>query len=347
MTTLAPSPIIDRLEVALGIQADEGPLAGSRRWGSKSGGKTLLVHAGIPTFRGRPEALFSVEEVARAAVHLGRSSPPAERVIVKLDDAGWSAGLGNAVIDCRALLDGADLAAAVETVMQPWDEFRAEIARSGAIVEEYVAGASSSPSGQGEIDGAGTVTVRATHEQALDAGHFLGCEYPARPEFREEIAGVVGHIGDALAREGVRGTFGVDLVGYPDGRLLATEVNVRKLAPSHVMAYVESAVRDRLSPSGRLRRSGSMLAYVHRRLFQPESLEGLSVAAVVAGLRERGLLWDAVARSGALLHILGGLSTCGYVETTSVAPSPDEAGRLDSRVRAALLEGSFRDRREA
>jgi L-propargylglycine--L-glutamate ligase len=336
LTTIAPSPVIDRLEASLGVRADEGPLGPARRWGSKSGGKALFAATGVPTFRGRPEALFSVDDVTAAALRLARASPPAERVVVKLDDVGWSAGVGNAVVNCGELLRTGSLGAAIETAMQPWDRLEVEIAQAGAIVEEYLVGGSSSPSGQGEIDGSGAVSVRATHEQSLDGGHYLGCTYPSRPEFRHRITGVVRRIGDALADEGIRGTFGVDFVGYDDGRLLATEVNVRKLGASHVMAYVEAAVRDRLDPSGGLQTSGRPLSYVHRRVYRPDSLAGLAVATAVARLRRRDLLWKADTGPGALLHILGGLASCGYVETTSVASSPDEALALDAEVQAAL-----------
>ena len=338
LVNVSASPEMERLEAALGIQAEEGPLTLARRWGSKSGSKRLFAQAQVPSFRGRPDALFSVEDVTDEVNRLDRATPPATHVVLKLDDVGWSAGLGNVVIDCAELVRTGSLAEAVESIMQPWARFESEIRKGGAIVEEFVAGASSSPSGQGTVDTAGAVSVRATHEQIVEHGHYLGCTYPCREQFREQIAAVVGRIGQALAGMGVHGTFGVDFVGYEDGRLLAAEVNVRKLAPTHVMTYVEAAVGDRLGPSGDLERSGKPIAYVHRRLFRPDALAGLTVARAVAALARRRLLWDPNQGAGVMLHILGALPACGYVETTSVAPSSREARDLDVLVEMALLQ---------
>ncbi len=342
LVNVSASPEMERLEAALGIQAEEGPLTLARRWGSKSGSKRLFAEAQVPSFRGRLDAQFSVDDVTAEANRLARATPPATSVVVKLDDVGWSAGLGNVVIDCAELLRTGSLAEAVETIMQPWERFESEIRQGGAIVEEFVPGASSSPSGQGTIDKAGAVSVRATHEQTVEHGHYLGCTYPCREQFRDQIAAVVARIGQALSKVGVHGTFGVDFVGYPDGRLLAAEVNVRKLAPTHVMTYVEAAVGDRLGPTGTLERSGRPIAYVHRRLFRPDALAGLTVARAVAALSRRRLLWDPDQGAGAMLHILSALPACGYVETTSVAPSLREARELHGLVEVALLEEAQR-----
>jgi L-propargylglycine--L-glutamate ligase len=335
LVNFTPSAEMEDLATRLGAVVEEGPWRPAEQWGSKSGSKTAFRLSGIAACRGSSTPWFSVASVRDAALRLATTAPRPAQVVVKLDHASWSGGVGNAVIDCRLLLEGGDLAGAVHKVLQPWDAFVRRIPTDGAIVEEYVP-SSSSPSGQGTIDAAGVVTVRGSHQQILRHGEYVGCIFPAPENLRDRIGDAVFQVGKTLAQSGVRGTFGVDFLALETGELFAAEINVRKLGPTHVSSYVETVVGDRLRLDGTLERSGTPIAYVNRRRpGHPEWL-GVSPATARAALKAQGLLFDRATRSGAILHILGALPTCGFVETTCVAPSVDEARAVDAQVTAVL-----------
>ena len=337
LMNFAPSPADERLAERLGLPVMEGPFAASQRWGGKSGSKQIFAASGIPCPRGELGTLHTVDDIGRAAMALAGTTSPARRVIVKLDDASWGDAIGNAVIDCDRIDDLGDLAGAVDTIHQPWDDFVHEVARSGAIVEEYLEDVACSPSGQGFVDADGRVSVSGTHEQITVDGQYLGCRFPGRPDFVSRVRAAVVEVGGALHARGVRGTFGVDFVGLRGGDLLATEINVRKIGPSHALAYARAVSRDDGGPGH----------YVHRRFYEPLELAALDPDAAVQALRDSGLLYDSETREGALLHILGALRTCGYVEITSIAQTQAAAEAVDRRVQAALLENARRRRRRA
>lgn len=267
-------------------------------------------------------------DVTRSAKALATAAQPARRVIVKLNDASWGDAIGNAVVDCAKLRLSGDLSPSVEVMLQPWDDFAGEIAAGGAIVEEYLDDVVCSPSGQGYIHHDGSTTVSSTHEQITVDGQYLGCSFPGHLDFAPRVRAAVAEVGRTLQGYGVRGTFGVDFVGLANNDLLATEINVRKVGPSHAWAYARSV------------RGAELSHYVHRRFYEPSILIYLDPHSAVMALKERRLLYDRDTGQGALLHILGAVRTCGYVEMTCLADRPGDAERLDRRVQDALREAA-------
>ena len=340
LINVAPSGEIEELGAALGVEVEEGPPGPAGDWGSKAGNKQLLSAAGVPTVRTGDQVLRSVKEVVSEAIRLASHSTGPARALVKLNHPGWSAGMGNALIDCDKLAEGASLEGCLTALRIPWPVFESEIIRSGAVVEEFATGVTSSPSGQGTIGRDGTVTLRAVHQQLLDGGHFLGSTYPCRERLQNRIAGAMDRIGRALADKGVRGTFGVDFVEVESGRLIAVEINIRKLGTNHVMSYVEAATGDKLAPFGHLERSGRPISYVHRRLFRPAELTGLAISKAIEAVRGAGVLWSRERGEGTVLHILGALPACGYVEMVTIAEHLERAHELDRRAEQALIRRS-------
>lgn len=324
LAVFAAATGLEELGAALGVSPSEGPYERTLRWGSKSGSRTAFRGSGVAMPRGGVEVLRNVDDVLRAATALARLDPPPERVVVKLDSPSWANGIGNAVLDSRTLLETRDLERSVEVLLQSWEDFVKEILRDGAIVEEFLGDVVCSPSGQGVVDDGGRARVTSTHEQIVASGQYLGCRFPAGEEFRGRISDAVLRVGDFLGSNGMRGAFGVDFVGLADGRLLAVEVNARKVAPSHVVSHVESATGARVGDDGTLTAGRERLCYAHRRLSAPE-LARLSAGEVITALRDHGLLYDHATRRGVLLHILGALRPCGYVEATWVDTDPDRA----------------------
>ncbi len=342
LVNFASSANSDRLAKELGLPLEEGPFELSRHWGDKASGRALFAAEGIPAPRGESHLLTTMEEVVEAAMALVTGPQAADRVVVKLNDAGWGDGLGNVVFDGKRLRDTHDLFSSVESMLQGWPNIVREVAAGGAIVEEYYLNRTRSPSGQARIDRDGTVHVVSTHEQYTVADQYLGCDFPADDDLRPGMHDALVKVGRRLAESGVRGTFGVDFIGLDDGALLATEINLRKVGPSHAVAYAEAVVGSRVGPDGNLRFDGRPVYFSHRRIYQPERLRGLDPEAALQALAGEGLLYDHRTGTGAVLHILGGLAPVGYTESTCFGSTPAEATQLGERVLATLVRAAAR-----
>lgn len=335
LVNFSPSEEVEELAGRIGAAIEEGPSLPARYWGSKSGSKAAFTASGVRTCRGAMTPLYSLDAVCDAALELAETSPPIAHLLVKLDSARWSGGVGNALVNCDRLRHSRQLHWAVDEILQPWESFVRHLPVDGAIVEEYVRGCSS-PSGQAVIDPDGVTIVRASHEQVVVDGQYQGCVFPVPEGLRPGIDDALRKVGSTLARAGVRGTFGIDFLALESGEVIGTEINVRKLGPSHALRSVEGALGDRLMPDGRLQSSGASIAYVHRRRHHHDAWHGVRPAAAISVLRERRLLLDRATRTGAILHILEALPACGYLETTCVGGSRTEAELVDSEVTAAL-----------
>lgn len=332
LVNFAASPGTDTLGATLGVPAEQSPHDLSVQWGGKRGGKEVLRRSGVPTPAGSHQNLHSLDEVLEACRRLGDGPAPAPLVAVKLDDAKWGAAVGTIVLDREKTLATGDPGQCVVRSQQAWPAFLAEVEREGAIVEQYLENVTSSPSGQAFIDDAGTVHVVSTQDQLLESDRYLGFVLPAPEEFAGEITRHVTAVGGALAELGIRGTFGVDFIALPDGTLSAVEINLRKVGPSHVVAHLRDVVGSGPDPLS----VHPDVHLLHRRVHEPAVLAALTPAGVVDTLRSRGLLFDHARGTGVLLHMLGAIATTGYVETTAVATSREQALTLDRELREAL-----------
>jgi hypothetical protein len=92
-----------------------------------------------------------------------------------------------------------------------------------------------------------------------------------------------------------------------------------------VVKYVEAMVGAKIGQDGTLYRGGTPVHYVNGRMHDPGALGGLRGDTVVDHLREEGLLYRHDTGEGLILHCLGALSECGYLELTSIAASETAA----------------------
>jgi hypothetical protein len=337
LVNFSGSQATDDLAVRLGIPVEEGPAAMADRWGTKAASKTVFRQAGVPCPAGTLDVVRTVEAATRAAVALATAPSAPARVIVRLDATDWASGLGNAVVRSSTLRDGGDLRTSVESLAQSWNAYCHELALCGAIVEEYIEGATSAPSTQGRIARDGTVEILAAHEQILVDGAYRGVRFPVPPAIAATLTSATKRIGDTLAGHGVRGSFGTDFM-VAGSRAVATEINLRKVGPTHVIKAV-SALAD-ARPARPKASLGAPVAYVHRRLFHPHVLTSLTAPRALDVLLQAGLLYAPARRAGALLHIMGALRPAGFVETTCVASNLEEADQLDAAVELALLDAA-------
>jgi L-propargylglycine--L-glutamate ligase len=337
ITNFAASPQALEIASAVGAALDEPSPQLSSRWGGKFGSREILSQSGIAMPRGDSRLLKDEASIVGAIRRLVSGDRPARQAIVKLEDPSWASAIGNALVDCERLVRTGDLQGSIKLLRQPWDDFTQEIIRGGAIVEEYIQDATSSPSGFGKVVSDNTVKVLATHDQILSSGEYEGCRFPAAEKWRAEITQAIFRVGHTLSKLGVIGTFGIDFIASASDGLLAVEVNLRKVGPSHVLNYVESLTGSSVDGNGTLRRNGSSVYYVHRRVFRPEILRGEHPQVLVERLQRANLLYDQETGEGAILHMLGALFECGYVELTSVATSEEMAAIISEAVLAVIL----------
>ena len=76
--------------------------------------------------------------------------------------------------------------------------------------------------------------------------------------------------------------------------------------------------------------------YVATDNLKSERLLGLSAARVITAIDQAGLGYDAKARAGATLHLLGAVPGYGKMGTTCIGRSPQEADELYREVVAAI-----------
>ncbi|MEV4340078.1 L-propargylglycine--L-glutamate ligase BesA [Streptomyces sp. NPDC049590] len=338
------SEALDELARRIGAGLDEGHASLAARWGSKAGSKEILLRASVPVPGGGAEALRDEAEVAAAIRRLAGGPDRPRHVLVKVSASTWAASVGNMLVDCEEYARTGDLLGSAEVLRMSAAEFHRELADEGVIVEEFLEGVTSSPSGQGYVAADGTVKVLACHDQVLSQGQYWGCRYPAEERWRPAITDAVARTGAVLASLGHRGSFGVDFVIARGRGPLAVEINLRKVGPSHVLRYAEALVGRDVGEDGRLRRpDGQAMCYVHGRILDPAALGRLDPRSAVARLRAEDLLYRRDRGEGVALHVLGALKTCGFVELTALAPTFEGAERYTEAARAALLRPAAAD----
>ena len=338
------TPVEGRLADALDLPVF-GAAPALATLGSKTGSRRVARRAGVGVLPGR-EDLRSVGQV-RAAIDVlvGRDRPPTA-VVVKLND-GFS-GQGNAIIE----LDGADgpleewkttFCAAEES----WPTFSAKIEAGGAIVEELVRQEGMvSPSVQLRIAPAGSFEVVSTHDQILggpDNQVYLGCRFPASPEYRLLIQDAALRVAEVLAAEGVIGSFGIDFVVVPVGgghEVCLSEINLRMGGTTHPFWMARLALGATYDAgSGELRAGGRAKSYMATDNLKSHHLVGRTPREVIASVDAAGLGFDPERGAGATLHLLGAVPEFGKMGVTCVADSPEEAAELYREV-VALTTGT-------
>ncbi|MEA2704421.1 MAG: hypothetical protein QOD63_2366 [Actinomycetota bacterium] len=332
------TPAETGLAAALGI-----PLLGPRpelvRLGSKSGSRQVAARAGVRYLPGA-EDLFSVKAVGAAIADLEAVRPEADAVVVKLNN-GFS-GQGNAIIELGGLAE--PLPASATTFCageESWESFEAKIEAEGAIVEEVVRGEGlRSPSAQLQISADGTIDLLSTHDQILGGPHnhvYVGCRFPARPDYRLTIQREALKVAEVLAEEGVVGAFGIDFLVTGDGAVSLSEINLRMGGTTHPFWMARLATGGDYDPStGELRVGGGTRCYMATDNLKSPRLVGRTPAEVIATVDGSGLAFDPATATGVTLHLLGALPGAGKMGVTCIAETTEQADRMYQDVLTAL-----------
>lgn len=324
------TPVEHELAEALGVRID-GPRPELAVLGSKSGARKAARRAGVGVLPGA-EDLFSVEEVAAAVAALAAGPAASGAVVIKLNDC--FSGLGNVVLAVDGLAEPLPTSKSVFcSATETWPSYVAKMAAQGAVVETLLRDPGvRSPSVQLRISPAGAVEILSTHDQILGGPEnhmYLGCRFPAHPDYRLAIQGAALRVGEVLAGDGVVGSFGIDFLVAGDDVYLS-EINLRLGGTTHPfwMARLATDACYDLA-RGELRRpEGDTRCYVASDNLKSDRLPGRRPAEVISLVDRSGLAYDPASGTGIALHLLGAVPAAGKFGATCIDRSPERADDL-------------------
>jgi hypothetical protein len=324
--------------------------------GSKTGCRRMFAEAGIPHPLG-VEDLHTLDELTDALLGMRASRPSVDSAIVKLNEG--VSGAGNAVVRLAGLpAPGAgDEPAAVrarleamelESPTTPLDAYLAKLAEGGGIVEERITGEElRSPSVQLRVLPGGQVELLSTHDQLLGGASgqsYLGCRFPAAPEYARLITAHAETIGHRLAQEGALGRFAVDFVVVrgADGQwtAYAIELNLRKGGTTHPFLTLQFLTDGRYDPGTALFLTprGHEKHLVATDHLESDRLCGLAPADLFDIVARHGLHFDQSRQVGIVFHMISCLTEHGRVGLTAVGDSAEEADRRYRAAERILME---------
>ncbi|GCD88249.1 peptide ligase PGM1-related protein [Nocardioides sp. LS1] len=324
--------------------------------GSKSGCRRMFAEIGVPHPLG-VEDLRTFDDLADAVVTLRAERPAMDSVIVKLNEG--VSGAGNAVVrlgglpapgaaDERAEVVQRLHAMELESPDTPLDVYLAKLAEGAGIVEERIVGAElRSPSVQLRVLPGGEVELLSTHDQLLGGASgqsYLGCVFPAAPEYARTITRHAESIGHRLAQGGALGRFAVDFVVVRsvtgEWTAYAIELNLRKGGTTHPFLTLQFLTDGRYDPGTALFLTprGHEKHLVATDHLESEELCGLVPADLFDIVARHGLHFDPSRQVGIVFHMISCLTEHGRIGLTAVGDTPAEADRRYRDAQRILLE---------
>jgi hypothetical protein len=323
--------------------------------GTKTGSRRIFEEVGVRCPVGAAD-LRSTEDLVSAVRDMRRRRPSILEAIVKLNDG--VSGSGNAVVDLRDLPppDSAEETAAIRErirTMAPEDPTIAVDAYlsaflSGAgVIEERITGEQlTSPSVQMRALTDGSVQLLSTHDQLLGGPtgqRYLGCVFPADPQYASVIAQDATRIGRHLAGLGVIGRFAVDFVTVQDETgtwtPYAIEVNLRKGGTTHpflTLQFLTGGFYD--SERGVYTTAEGISKHlVATDHLEDERLKALTVEDMFDVAVNNGLHYDGTRQTGVVFHMFSCLTEHGRVGLTAVGNTAEEAWQMYQHAQQVLL----------
>jgi len=235
----------------------------------------------------------------------------------------------------------------LESPTTPYDVYVAKFAEGGGIVEERIEGDELlSPSVQLRVLPGGAVELLSTHDQLLGGASgqsYLGCVFPANPDYAQLITTHAAPIGARLAELGALGRFAVDFVVVREGDTwtpYAIELNLRRGGTTHPFLTLQFLTDGRydaatalfLTPNGEEK---YLVATDH---LESELLRGLVPLDLFDIVARHGIHFDQSRQVGIVFHMISSLSEHGRVGLTAVGDTADEADRRYQEAQRILLE---------
>ncbi|MBA2558872.1 MAG: hypothetical protein H0V07_03125 [Propionibacteriales bacterium] len=324
--------------------------------GSKSGCRRLFADVGVPHPLG-VENLCTLDDMADAVVGMRAERPTMDSAIVKLNDG--VSGEGNALVRLSGLPAPAspnERAAVMERLRSmelesrtiPLDVYLDKFEEGAGIVEERITGEEiRSPSVQLRVLPHGAVQLLSTHDQLLGGASgqsYLGCTFPAAPEYARAITQHAETIGQRLAGEGALGRFAVDFVVVrginSEWTPYAIELNLRKGGTTHPFLTLQFLTDGRYDPATALFLTprGHEKHLVATDHLESEVLRGLAVSDLFDIVARHGLHFDQSRQVGVVFHMISCLTEHGRIGLTAVGDTPTEAARRYREAERILLE---------
>jgi hypothetical protein len=309
--------------------------------GTKTGCRRLFREEGVLHPIG-VEDLHTPEEVRDAILELQARKPEIQQVLIKLDEG--VSGEGNALV----LLDGASTPSQVEErlgAMQCeaahlcYETFMEKLAERGGVVEERIIGEEfRSPSVQLRATPLGTLELLSTHDQLLggpSGQSYLGCRFPADPEYSVAITREAEKVGRRLLKEGVLGRFALDFViarseGESGWRPYAIEINLRKGGTTHpflTLQFLTDGTYDSdtgvFTTPGGVEKHFVATDHVESPLFRAFTADDVFEIAA-----RHNLHFDTARQTGSVFHMLSALGENGRMGFISVGNSAQHAEEI-------------------
>jgi PGM1 C-terminal domain/ATP-grasp domain len=324
-------------------------------FGTKSGCRELFAAAGVQHPVG-VENIDGLESATEAIAELRAAKPRLVELVMKLNEG--VSGEGNAIVDVRGLpAPGAPdecpaiveriMAMALEAEAITVEQYLERLAARGGIVEERIVGDEvRSPSAQLEISAAGEVEIVSTHDQLLGGASgqsYLGCRFPAAPEYAQQIAELARRVGRRLADAGVIGRSAIDFVvvrgAGGEWEPYAIELNLRKGGTTHPFAALQLLTGGTYdTASGTFATpSGAGKAYVATDHVEAPQLRALGLRGALSAIERAGLSFDPTRQTGVVMHMLSAVDELGRAGLTAIGDDPAEARALYDRAHATLF----------
>jgi pheganomycin biosynthesis PGM1-like protein len=324
--------------------------------GTKSGARKIFAEEGVPHPMGA-EDLHTPDAVVDGILAMRARKPDLRRVVVKLNEG--VSGEGNATVDLvgiPAATDRGERAAVAdrlramtfETPDMTYDHYVEKLHERGGVVEERISGAEfRSPSAQLRVTPLGDVEPLSTHDQMLGGPSgqaFLGCRFPASPEYAPAIMREALKVGRRLKKEGVLGRFALDFVAVRDDRgewaVYAIEINLRKGGTTHpflTLQFLTDGTYD-YERGVFCTRRGEPKCFVASdhlespayRVFTHDDLFDLAA--------RYGLHFDQARQTGVVFHMINAIGEHGTLGLTAVANTQADAQALYDRTVQCLDE---------
>jgi hypothetical protein len=323
--------------------------------GTKSGCRRLFAEEGVQHPAGS-EGLTSIGDAIEAIARMRAGKPAIEIALLKLNEG--VSGEGNARVDLtglptpgsageKAAIEERVRAMQFEIASATYDSYAAKLEGRGGVVEELIVGDElRSPSVQLRVTPLGKVELLSTHDQLLGGPSgqaYVGCRFPADPEYALAITREAAKIGERVAREGVIGRFALDFVTVRRNgswEPYAIELNLRKGGTTHPFLTLQFLTDGSYDPETAVftAPSGRRKAFVASDHLVNDDYRGLTPDDVFDIVARRGLHFDQSRQTGVVFHMLANLAENGQVGLTAVGDSREEADAVYTRAVAVLDE---------
>ena len=328
--------------------------------GTKSGARRVFSEEGVSHPLGI-EDLHTPDELVRAIVTMRGRKPGLTRLVAKLNEG--VSGAGNANIELGSLpapgrpgeaeaVLTAVRAMKFESPKMTWDRFVTKLADHGGIVEELIAGREfRSPSAQLRVTPLGDVEPLSTHDQMLGGPSgqaYLGCRFPASPEYAATIMAEAMKVGRRLAREGVIGRFALDFVTVLNDQntweVYAIEINLRKGGTTHPFLTLQFLTDGTYDADAGVFRTpqGAVKCFVASDHVHAPGYRAFTHEDLFDIVARHGLHFDQSRQTGVVFHMVNGVGEQGALGLTAVADTRAEADALYEKTVAVLDEESAR-----